>query len=207
MGDPKRCRKKYEPPSHPWKRERIVEEKKLQYKYGLKNKREIWIAKAILRKIRKQARDLIGRKARGDETAEIQEKRLINRLIKLGLLNEGATLDDVLSLTVEDILERRLQTLVFRKGLARTIWQARQLIVHGHIAIDGKRVTIPSYWVTREEENKIDYAPGSPFRDENHPERKRILGEIEAPETESQESQQQQLIESQGQEASNNTAA
>ncbi|NPA86266.1 MAG: 30S ribosomal protein S4 [bacterium] len=181
MGDPKRCRKKYEPPSHPWKRERIVEEKKLQYKYGLKNKREIWIAKAILRKIRSQARDLIARKARRDPTAEHQEKLFLQRLIRLGLLNEGATLDDVLSLTVENVLERRLQTVVFRKGLARTVWQARQLIVHGHIAVNGVRITVPSYWVKRDEENLIDYAPGSPFKDEHHPERKRIAGIEEQP--------------------------
>ena len=63
------------------------------------------------------------------------------------------------------MLERRLQTIVWKKGLARTIYQARQLIVHGHIAIAGRRVTSPGYLVSREEEDRIDYAPGSPFKE------------------------------------------
>ena len=72
------------------------------------------------------------------------ENELLTHLKKLGILQETAVLDNVLDLTIEDILERRLQTIVFRKGLARTIFQSRQLITHGHVTIDDRRVTIPA---------------------------------------------------------------
>jgi len=86
-------------------------------------------------------------------------------------------LDDVLDLTVEAILERRLQTLVFRKGLAKSIYQSRQLITHGHIAIDGKKVFSPSYIVPKNEEDKIEYAPTSPLVNPEHPIRAAIEAE------------------------------
>ena len=73
-----------------------------------------------------------------------------------------------MDLTIEDILERRLQTVVFRKGLARTIFQARQLITHGHVTIDGRRVTIPGYIVLREDEAKIVYSPESAIATPEH---------------------------------------
>mgnify|MGYP001773173473 CR=1 FL=1 len=79
-----------------------------------------------------------------------------NKLYKLGLLNEGATLDDVLGLTVKDILNRRLQTIVYKKGLANTPKQARQFIVHGHVKINGRKIIYPSYLVNRDEEDKIE---------------------------------------------------
>jgi len=136
-------------------------EMRLVGEYGLRNKRELWIAQTIIRKFRHQARSLL---AVPKEIREKVEKALLRRLYQLGLLPENATLDDVLSLSVEDLLERRLQTIVYRKGLARTIYQARQLIVHGHIAIAGRRVTAPGYLITRDEEDLIDYAPTSPFK-------------------------------------------
>jgi small subunit ribosomal protein S4 len=97
------------------------------------------------------------------------EKQLLERLNRLGILPETAVLDDVLDLTIEDILERRLQSIVFSKGLAKSIFQARQLITHGHVAIDGKRVPSPSYLVLRDEETKIAYAPTSDLSNANHP--------------------------------------
>ncbi len=161
MGDPRRIRKKYQTPSHPWQADRIQEEKKLLEEYGLKNKREIWKALAILRRIRRQARELLGKRGK---QAERQEKLLMARLQRLNLLKEGSTLDDVLGLTVRDILDRRLQTLVYKKGLASTIKQARQFIVHGHITVGGKKVTAPSYLVPADEEDTIAYAENSPIR-------------------------------------------
>jgi small subunit ribosomal protein S4 len=97
------------------------------------------------------------------------EGELVTRLKKIGLLPETAVLDDVLDLATEDILERRLQTIVFRKGLAKTIYQARQLITHGHVTIGNQRITVPSYIVAREEENNIAYASKSPLASMNHP--------------------------------------
>ena len=161
MGDPRKPRKKWIGPKHPWRKERLMYEMRLVGEYGLRNKRELWIAQTIIRKFRHHARSLL---AVPKEIREKVEKALLRRLYQLGLLPENATLDDVLSLSVEDLLERRLQTIVYRKGLARTIYQARQLIVHGHIAIAGRRVTAPGYLVTRDEEDLIDYAPTSPFK-------------------------------------------
>jgi small subunit ribosomal protein S4 len=160
MGDPRKPRKKWSPPGHPWVKERLIEEMKLMGEYGLRNKREIWIAAAMLRKYRHRARALL---ALPPEVREKEERALLNRLYEIGLVEKDATLDDVLSLTVRDLLERRLQTVVYRKGLAKSIHHARQLVTHGHIAINGRRVTSPGYIVRRDEEELIGYAPTSPY--------------------------------------------
>ncbi|HIQ50329.1 MAG TPA: 30S ribosomal protein S4 [Nanoarchaeota archaeon] len=153
----RRHRRKYERPRKRWDKQRIEYEKKLMEKYGLRRKKEIWRAQYILRKFRRRARDLL---ASPDEKAK---QELLNKLYRLGLVEKDATLEDVLKLTVEDILERRLQTIVYRKGLAKTIKQARQFIVHGHIAVNGKRFPFPSALVRREWENSIGYYFKSPF--------------------------------------------
>jgi small subunit ribosomal protein S4 len=148
----KRQKKKYERPKKPWDKARIEEEKKLLEKYGLRRKREIWRAESILRNYRRIARELAARRDKE------REKILIDKLFKMGILKKKeATLDDVLALTVEDILERRLQTIVHKKGLAKTLKQARQFIVHGHIAVDGRRVRWPSMLVPVSEEDKIGF--------------------------------------------------
>ncbi|OYT62921.1 MAG: 30S ribosomal protein S4 [Thermofilum sp. ex4484_15] len=161
MGDPKRCRRKWEGPRHPWRKDVLLQELELVGKYGLRNKRELWIAKTILRKIRAHARKLLSLPS---DLRQEQEKVLIRRLYLMGILpSQDAVLDDVLSLTVEDILKRRLQTIVYSKGMAKSVYHARQLITHGHIAIDGKRVTSPGHLVTRGEESKISFYQGSPY--------------------------------------------
>ena len=161
MGDPKKPRKKWEGPTHPWRKDVLQAELTLVGKYGLRNKRELWIAKTLLRRIRAKARRLL---ALPPGERELRSRPLISKLYHMGLLpSPDASLDDVLRLTVEDVLERRLQTLVFRKGLARTMYQARQLIVHGHIAVNGRRVRSPGYLVSREEEETIGFYPLSPL--------------------------------------------
>ncbi len=152
-----RQKPKYRKPKKRWDKARIEEEKKLMEEYGLRRKRELWRAQEILRKFRKRARDLL---ARADEKAK---NELLTKLYRLGLVEKDATLEDVLKLTIRDILERRLQTIVYRKGLARTIKQARQFIVHGHIAVNGRRMPFPSALVRREWEDKIGYYFKSPF--------------------------------------------
>ncbi len=152
MGDPKRPRKKYETPKQPWRTERLLEELKIVGEYGLRNKRELWRAASILRKYRKIARSLF---VLTEEERVKKESVLIRTLYKMGILPENATADDVLRLTVRDILERRLQTIVFRLGLAKTIYHARQLITHRHIAVGDRVVSAPSYLVKRGEEEKI----------------------------------------------------
>ncbi|MEN2974482.1 MAG: 30S ribosomal protein S4 [Candidatus Caldarchaeales archaeon] len=152
MGDPKRPRKRYETPKHPWKSDRLSMELHLLGEYGLRNKRELWRAETVLRKIRAQARSLFV--LTGEKRVQ-EESRLIQRLYKMGLIEENATADDVLKLTVRDILERRIQTIVFRLGYAKSIHQARQLITHGHVYIGDSQVSSPSYHVMRGEESKL----------------------------------------------------
>jgi len=125
----------------------------------------------MLSKFRGIARSLIGKTP---EERKKMEKMLVTRLKKLGIVHETAVLDDILDSTIEDILERRLQTIIFRKDLVKSIYQARQLITHGHIAIGDQRVTVPSYLVRREEENQITYRPESPFANPSHPLRQTI---------------------------------
>lgn len=156
MGDPKKQRRKYKRPQHLWKTERITEENELFKKYGLKNKKEIWRAKSAVGRFRQQARILLG--SSGEE-AEKEKKELITKLNKLGIL-QTKSVEDILALTVSDLLEHRLQTLVYRKGLANTIKQARQLVVHGHVLIGENIVNIPGYPVVRDEEEKIRIVEG-----------------------------------------------
>ncbi|MEM1586821.1 MAG: 30S ribosomal protein S4 [Candidatus Bathyarchaeia archaeon] len=166
MGDPKKPKKKYESPRNPWRSDVLKGELILLGQYGLRNKRELWCAKTMLSKIRGMARSLLSMPI--DKRAKL-ESQLLGKLKRLGVLPEGAVLDDVLDITVENILERRLQTIVFRKGLAKTPYQARQLIVHGHIAVNGRIVYSPGYLVKKAEEESITYAPISPLNDPNHP--------------------------------------
>jgi len=171
MGDPKFSRRRYKTPSHPWEAERIKEELGLVKKYGLKNKREIWKQKSRLANYRHQARRLQAL-VRYEDTQAIKEtEALQNALYRQGIVSRNATLNDILSLNVENLLSRRLQTIVYMKGLAYTVKQARQLIVHGHISVNGRRVTVPGYIVKRGEEELIEYSPTSPLADTMHPAR------------------------------------
>lgn len=169
MGDPKFSRKTYDTPSHPWQGERIKAEVEIVRAFGLKNKTEVWKAQTILRNLRKQSRDLQARLRTGDAQAKIEADALIAKCGRLGYLTSDATLNDILTLKEEDVLSRRLQTIVYEKGLANTIKQARQMVTHGHIYMNGHRVTVPGYIVTRLEESSIEYNPASPFTDEMHP--------------------------------------
>ncbi|MCD6575747.1 MAG: 30S ribosomal protein S4 [Nanoarchaeota archaeon] len=163
-----KLRKKYSRPSHLWQMDRIKEEAQLRKEYGYKNKKEIWKVQSVLRKFRAQARRLI---PLTDKQAQLEKQQLLSRLASLGLVNENAQIEDVLALTIRDLLERRLQTLVFRKKMANSIKQARQFITHGHIVIGDKKVTSPSYMVKVSEEPYIGFAKNSPLADEDHPER------------------------------------
>jgi len=155
----KRQRKVYARPKKPWSKERIDSENKLLEEYGLRRKREIWITEAKLRSFRRRAREIAS-----TEDKE-EEKILMKKISELGLIGAKAHLDDVLALKIEDLLDRRLQTIVFRKGIGSTQSQSRQFIVHGHIAIDGRRITWPSALVSLEQENKIAIYSNSKLKD------------------------------------------
>ena len=169
MGDPKFSRKTYDTPSHPWQGERIKAEVEVVRAFGLKNKTEVWKAETVLRNLRKQSRDLQARLRLDDPQAKIEADALLAQCGRLGYLSVGATLNDILILKNEDVLSRRLQTIVYEKGYASTIKQARQMITHGHIFMNGHKVTVPGYIVSRYEESTIEYNPASPFTDEMHP--------------------------------------
>lgn len=143
-----RQKKKYSKPRKLFDKVRIDEENILLKRYGLKNKREVWRADAIVRKLRERAKDLI--------TASTQEQqKFISRLVEKGFLKKDSQIDDVLDLKKESILERRLQTIVFKKVFAKTVKGARQLIIHRHIILGDHIVDIPSYNVDLKEENNI----------------------------------------------------
>ncbi|MFH1224765.1 MAG: 30S ribosomal protein S4 [Candidatus Diapherotrites archaeon] len=160
MAGSRRLKKQYTVPRKRWDKNRFERERVLLTEYGLKNKRELRRIETILRKKRENARKLL---ALGAEKREERQRVLMLSLDRMGLLKQGATLDDVLGLTVKELLERRMQTMVWRKNLANTIEQARQFIAHGHIAINGKKVNCPGYIVLRDEEGKISYF-GKPMK-------------------------------------------
>jgi len=164
--------KAYETPNHPFQGERISQEHDMLDRYGLSNKEEFWRAQSELRSYRREARELLGMVAQGNEDAVADRReQFLARLKRIGALDEQDGLDDVLGMEVTDVLERRLQTVVYRTGLANTPNQARQFIVHGHVTVDGARVTRPSYKVDVDEEDAIEFDETSPLADELHPER------------------------------------
>ena len=160
MGDPRKLKKKWKSPRKRWDAERIAFERELMKKYGLRRKREIRRAEEIIRKFRRRARELIAHPNKEEEA------QLIEKVRELGLLNtENPTIDDILGIEVQNLLERRLQTIVYKKGLANTIKQARQFISHGHIAVEGRKVVSPGYLVKVSEEESIDFYHNSPVKE------------------------------------------
>ncbi len=168
MGDPKQTRKKFSAPPHPWQKARIDEEKELVKEYGLKNKSEVWKIRTKAKNFAAQAKRLT---AQDTAQSKKEEKQLLERLSRIGLLAKGADIADVLGLTINDFMERRLQTIVFKKGLARGIKQARQFVTHHHIAVNGKIITSPSYIVLAAEESSVSFIQKSALANEMHPER------------------------------------
>ncbi len=168
MGDPKKIRKKYETPNHPWIKSRIDEEKRIAKEFGTKSKKEIWKADTILKNFKTQAKKLLSLTSK---QAEIEKEHLFRRVKQLGLVSGEASFDAVLGLTLDDVMARRLQTILVKKELARTPNQARQFIVHEHILVGGKKITSPSYLVSVAEESDVGFVVASPFYSEDHPER------------------------------------
>jgi small subunit ribosomal protein S4 len=167
MGDPKFPSKHYNTPSHPWQKIRIEQESNLVNQYGLKNKKEIWRADTKVREMRRQARKLT---ANSSETQAQKEKvLLLAKLNRLGMLEQDSALEDVLRMSPENILDRRLQTQVYLQGLSSTVKQARQLIVHGHISVDGAVTRVPGMTVTRLQEKNLTYSPSSALNSDLHP--------------------------------------
>lgn len=167
MGYPGKAKKVYNTPHHPWQKARIDEETALVKKYGLRNKKSVWKFASMLRRYRGQARTLLGVLGTGLDAEESHYSREASqiqaKLQKLGVLKDDSKLEDILALKVEDLLERQLQTIVFRKGYANSMKQARQFIVHGHVSLNGRKITVPSYMVLKAEEDTLAYYVGSPI--------------------------------------------
>ena len=177
MGEPKFSRPRTQTPTHPWKQARIDEEHDLKERYGLKKvggMREIWREKSALRRHRNQAMKLIGRVDSTEGHYAKEKEQLLDSLTKKGLLQTGADVGDVLEINVEHMLSRRLQSVVYYKGLAPSMRASRNLIVHGHICIGDQRMTVPGYHVLKEEEDSLQYSENSPFIDPEHPFRKEL---------------------------------
>jgi len=154
MGDPRKFSNKYEHPKRLWEADRITQEKGLKREYGLKTMRELWVMNQELKKMRREARRLL---SVSEEERKRDLPKLMTKLARLGILDRSAKLEQVLSLSVKDVLERRLQTRVVKRGLAKTMKQARQLITHGFISVKGRKVDSPSYLVPVVEDDTIDY--------------------------------------------------
>ncbi len=167
MGDPRRQKKKYVVPKRPFDTDRFENELELIGTYGLRNKKELWKHSTDLSNFRRQARNLL---ALPPSERQHSEQELVTRLTRIGVLQEPS-LDHVLDLTLENVLERRLQTIVFRKGLAASMHHARQLVSHGHIALDSARVTTPARLITVGEADRITYSAKSALNDQSHPAR------------------------------------
>ncbi|MCX6647911.1 MAG: 30S ribosomal protein S4 [Candidatus Bathyarchaeota archaeon] len=171
MGDPKKQHKTYTTPRVPYDTEMFMEELKLLGAYGLRNKHELWRVRTELSTLRRRARGLLAQTA---TEREKQEKEMIGKLHKMGLVQETGTLDDILTLSIEDLMERRLQTFIFRKGMTKSLWQARQFITHGHVSIKGNEVKVPSYHVLIDDEKTIEFTNVSPFNNKDHPLRREM---------------------------------
>jgi len=150
-----RRKKRYSAPRHPWRAERIEEEHGLAKEYGLRRMKEIWKAQEILRNWRDQVKKIIGMPADKREKAE---KILLAKLQRFGVLGEEADVDDILSLGIRPILEKRLATVIYKKGMARTPRQARQFIVHNKVMVNEEKVSSPSYLV--KPADTVSFVPG-----------------------------------------------
>lgn len=160
---PRNHKKTYKVPRRPYEAPRLDAELKLAGEFGLRNKREIWRIALTLSKIRRAARELLKLEDK-DPKRLFEGNALIRRLVRIGVLDESRMrLDYVLALKIEDFMERRLQTQVFKSGLAKSIHHARVLIRQRHIRVGKQIVNVPSFVVRLDSQKHIDFALTSPY--------------------------------------------
>ena len=162
MGDTKNFRRVWKKPKRPLNFDLKMDELKILGTFGLKTKRELWKARTELSRVRNQARSLL---ALSQDVREQKEPILMNSLSKVGYVQSDAVLDDVLNLEINDLLGRRLQTIVQKKFYFKTPYQARQAVSHGHVLIGDQIVNIPSYLVNVDEEDKVKLTSESVFNE------------------------------------------
>lgn len=147
MGDPRRLRKRWAAPLKRFDLGRIEEERKILSEFGIPNRKQLRKMEGVLRVLRGRVKSIVGLPA---EEQKAEGQKLINKLAELGIINSAdVSIDEVLSIGIRNILERRLQTQVYKQNLANTVKQARQLILHSKIKVNGKFVTSPSYLVKK----------------------------------------------------------
>jgi len=155
--------KTFRKPKRPFEQHRLDTEMKIIGEYGLKNKREVWRVQFALAKIRTAARQLLTLDDK-DESRIFHGEALLRRMVRMGLLTDSERkLDYVLGLTTAKIMERRLQTKVFKLGLAKSVHHARTLIRQRHIRVGKQICTVPSFVVRIDSEKHIDFSITSPF--------------------------------------------
>ncbi len=152
MGDPRKAKKSYTRPRSIWTSDQISSELYVVGSYGLRNKKELWKVQTEIARIRNQARALL---AISTDIRHEKETKLLNYLSRLGIVEDSSTLDDILNLKIEDILERRLQTLVMKRSSLKSPYQARQIVAHGHVSIGNRKINLPGYLVKKDEEAQI----------------------------------------------------
>ena len=153
----KRKSKQYSKPKKPYEKQRIEEEQTVVKKFGLKNKKEIQKAEAEINSIREKAKALIS-------ASQEEQNKFFGRLQKLGY--DVESIADILSLDQNDKLKRRLQTVLYDQGLARSPRHARQLISHKKVIVKGGVVNRPSYHVSKEIEDLIEVKKEKPKKKE-----------------------------------------
>jgi small subunit ribosomal protein S4 len=165
----KRKSKLYSRPQKPFEKTRIEEENKLLKEYALKNKKEVWKALAKINYFRKRAMTL----ASSSDDQEV----FFNKLKNIGFKIESTS--DVLDLKVEDLLQRRLPTVVAKKGIANTVKQARQMVVHKKITVKGAVVNTPSYIVQVALEKEVAIKKSNPKKKPQPPKEEEKEGAVE----------------------------
>merc|ERR1712212_601323 len=160
---PAKYSKVYTTPRRPFEKARLDQELKLIGEYGLRNKREVWRVKYSLALIRSAARELLTLEEKNPRRL-FEGNALLRRLVRTGVLSDDRMkLDYVLGLKIEDFLERRLQTQVFKLGLAKSIHHARVLIKQRHIRVRKQLVNVQSFIVRLDSQKHIDFSTNSPF--------------------------------------------
>ena len=196
MGDPKKVKKTYTTPRHPWQKSRIDEEKIIVREYALKNKKEVYKYNSKLKNMVNHYKVL---NTLLTEQSQKEQDELFAKAVRYGLLKADEDISHLLNLKIKDILERRLQSVVLKKKLARTMKQARQFITHRHILVSGVVIDAPGYLVSVSDEANIEFVTRSPLVDEQHPERaieqQQIKAELEATKIQTEEAPVEEVTE------------
>lgn len=170
MGLPIKHRKKYISHKQRWDKKTIEDEAVLVNDYSLKNKKEIRKVEFLIAKFKKIAKEL----NKTDESKKSEQAvHFLESLKTKGFLaQEADSLDQILDMSLRDVLERRLSNVVYKNKLAKTPKQARQFIVHRHVTVGGKVIDSPSYSVSLKEEVLVGFIGTSSLASEEHPERR-----------------------------------